>query len=141
MKLDEVDLLVEASEEVISVDARGSFLVHIDRARQVLHHPKQPTRSPIPPAYTVPAAVLPLKLTEVIQPLRFEVKGQVTAASDGRVAFAEVSGGSSLPFPNHPAVLLTADTIHPVATPADVLLIRQHHEARDGDLVIAAVGE
>ena len=65
----------------------------------------------------------------------------MAAASDGRVAFAEVSGGSSLHFPNHAAVLLGADTIHPVAKPADVLLIRQHHEARDGDLVIAAVGD
>ena len=42
-----VDLLVEASEEIIGVDVGGSLTVHIDQSIRILNQQKQPARSRI----------------------------------------------------------------------------------------------
>lgn len=97
-------------------------------------------RQPVKAAYALPTAVMPLKLADAIRPLRFNVAGQVAASTDGRVSLTKTAGTEDLHFPNHAAVVLNADTIHPVADVGSILLIRQHHEPRDGDLVVAAVG-
>ena len=98
-------------------------------------------RQPLKAAYELPTAAVPLRLADAIRPIRFDVVGRVAASTDGRVSLTRMVNEENLHFPNHAAVILNADTIYPVADIGSVLLIRQHHEPRDGDLVVAAVGD
>lgn len=98
-------------------------------------------RQLIKAAYTLPTVTLPLKFADVIRPMRFNVVGRVAATTDGRVSLTKMADTDDLHFPNHAAVVLNTDTIHPVADIGSILLIRQHHEPRNGDLVVAAVGD
>ena len=99
-----------------------------------------PRKLPLEAGRADSARVIRLPVTARVKPARLTVQGKVAAATDGRVSLGTDATAHALGFPNHGAVRLLADTLSPVASVGDILLIRLYHEPRDGDLVVAEVG-
>jgi hypothetical protein len=99
-----------------------------------------PRKLPLSSAESDGANVVSLTITPRVKPTKLTVQGKVAAATDGRVSLGVDTAGDLLVFPKHGAVRLLADTLAPVASVGDILLIRPYHEPRDGDLVVADVG-
>lgn len=100
------------------------------------------------PSYIVqhdqpPSVPVPTDFKEVLGRVRLQIKGRVAAFSEGRVALetAEGTEPTILRLPNHSAVRVTKDKLLPVASAGDILLVRLFDKPKEGDLVVAAIGD
>lgn len=100
-------------------------------------------RGQIHPVSKPPTIKVPDGFREVIKNVEFTVSAKAAALTDGRISVEVESDWSAerIIFPNHSAVRLNADTLSPVASIGDILIVRQFHEARDRDLVVAAISD
>jgi hypothetical protein len=93
-----------------------------------------------------PATVLPFPQVNHFAPVtevsnsHFVLSGRVAAATDGRVTFGDTDEGERRRLVRHGAVRMLADTLAPIATAGDILILRKYGKPNDGDLVVANVG-
>jgi hypothetical protein len=92
-----------------------------------------------------PATVLPYPQVNRFAPVTevsnsdFVLSGHVAAATDGRVTVGDADGGEQRRFVRHSAVRMLADTLVPIASAGDILILRNYGKPKDGDLVVADV--
>ena len=88
---------------------------------------------------TPPAVLSNLRPAVVANDVTLSVQGRVAAATDGRVSLGADGGREPLRLAGHGAYRVLADTLAPVASAGDIVLVRPDGEPADGDLVIACV--
>lgn len=100
------------------------------------------------PRQITPATVLPFPPITRFAPAsevansNFAISGRVAAATDGRVIFGEADADrwKQHRFVRHSAARVLADSLAPIATVGDILILRNFGTPRDGDLVVADIG-
>lgn len=121
-------------------DEFRDFLVEAFQAvrRFEAAHPLYVQQRDIPP--TVP---LPTDFKEILDRVRLKIAGRVAAFTGGRVALMMAGDAdvTKLRLPNHAAIRVTTDALMPVASAGDILLLTNIGRPKNGDLVLAAIGD
>ncbi len=97
------------------------------------------------PRRITPATILPFPQINRFDPTtevsnsNFTLSGRVAAATDGRVTVGDVGGDEQRRFVRHGAVRVLADTLAPIASVGDILILRKYGPPKSGDLVVANV--
>ncbi|MCZ6862283.1 MAG: hypothetical protein O7I42_18760 [Alphaproteobacteria bacterium] len=90
-----------------------------------------------------PSIEIPADFQEVLKPVKIFIRGQVAAFSHGQVALIQGDDVDTniLRLPKHAAVRVTTDRLSPVAALGDIILVKLFDKPKEGDLVLAAIGD